>query len=82
QKETGASEKEAYKFFSKQVEEAWKVINRESLRPTNVPFPHVRPIINLARVAEATYRGNDGVGHPGKEVITYIKSLFLHPIVI
>nr|GEV55190.1 hypothetical protein [Tanacetum cinerariifolium] len=60
QKETGASEKEAYNFFSKQVEDAWKVIKR-ALRPTNVPFPLVSPIINLARVAEATYRGNDGV---------------------
>nr|GEV27659.1 (E)-beta-farnesene synthase-like [Tanacetum cinerariifolium] len=43
-KETGASEEEACEFFLKQVEDAWKVMNRESLRPTNVPFPLVIPV--------------------------------------
>ncbi|PWA50684.1 Terpene synthase, metal-binding domain-containing protein [Artemisia annua] len=59
---------EAVEYFSKQVEDAWKVISQESLRPTGVPFPLVMPAINLARV--------------GKDVINCIKSLFVHPMVV
>ncbi|GJS88870.1 (E)-beta-farnesene synthase-like protein [Tanacetum coccineum] len=73
-KETGASEEEACEFFLKQVEDAWKVMNRESLRPTNVPFPLVIPPINLARVIDTLYKDNDGYKHAGKEVVSYIKS--------
>ncbi|KAI3824651.1 hypothetical protein L1987_06118 [Smallanthus sonchifolius] len=75
-KETGASEEEACEFFSKQVEDAWKVINRESLRPTDVPFLLVMPAINSARVAHALYKDHDGYGHAEEEVINYIKLLF------
>ncbi|XP_071693553.1 (E)-beta-farnesene synthase-like [Rutidosis leptorrhynchoides] len=83
QKETGASVEEAYKYFSKQVEDAWKLINRESLRPTGVPFPLVMPAINLARVCDALYyEGKDGYNHAGKEMKTHIKSLFINPIVV
>ncbi|XP_071693707.1 (E)-beta-farnesene synthase-like [Rutidosis leptorrhynchoides] len=83
QKETGASEEEANIFLSKQVEDAWKIINRESLRPTDVPFPLLMPAINLARVCDALYfEGNDGYNHAGKEMKTHIESLFINPIVI
>lgn len=82
QKETGASEVEACEYFSTKVEDAWKIINRESLRPTDVPFPLLMPAINLARVSDALYKGNDGYNHAGEEVIGYIKSLLVHPIVI
>ncbi|PWA76613.1 E-beta-farnesene synthase 2 [Artemisia annua] len=37
-KESGASEEQACAFISKKVEDGWKVINKESLRPTDVPF--------------------------------------------
>ncbi|XP_024994640.1 (E)-beta-farnesene synthase-like [Cynara cardunculus var. scolymus] len=81
-KETGATEEEAREHFSKQVEDAWKVVNRESLRPTAVAFPLVMPAINLARMCDALYKGNhDGYNHAGKEVIQYIKSLLVHPLI-
>ncbi|KAK9048284.1 hypothetical protein SSX86_032753 [Deinandra increscens subsp. villosa] len=81
--ETGASEEEACEFFSKQVEDAWKVINRESLMPTCVPLPLLMPAINFSRVCDALYKDNkDGYGHAGKEVIKYIKSLLVHPIAV
>lgn len=83
QKETGASEAEANEYFLKQVEDAWKVINRESLIPTDIPFPLVMPAINLARVCDAVYyEGKDGYNHAGKQMKIHIKSLFLNPIVI
>ncbi|KAD3641182.1 hypothetical protein E3N88_30406 [Mikania micrantha] len=80
--ETGASEKEACEYILKQVEDAWKVINQESLRPTEVPFPLLMPAINLARMADVLYDVGDGFTHAGKEIINHIKSLFLHPAVI
>ncbi|XP_076937792.1 (E)-beta-farnesene synthase-like [Bidens hawaiensis] len=79
QRETGASEKEACEFISKQVEDSWKVINQASLRPTEIPFPLLMPIINLARVSNILYEVNDGYTHTGKEIINYIKSLLVHP---
>ncbi|KAJ0778808.1 putative beta-farnesene synthase [Helianthus annuus] len=82
QKETGASEEEAYEYSLKQVEDAWKVINRESLRPTDVPFPLVNIIINLARLAHETYKHNDGLSDAGEEAINYVKSLLVHPMIV
>nr|AYJ71561.1 bisabolol synthase [Eremanthus erythropappus] len=79
----GATEEEACELFSKQIEDAWKVINRECLRPMDVPFLLVMPAINLARICDALYsKGNDGFNHAGEEVINYIKSLVVHPLVV
>ncbi|KAK1422841.1 hypothetical protein QVD17_18130 [Tagetes erecta] len=80
-KETGASEEEACEFFSKQVEDAWKVINQESLRPTHVPFPLLMPPINFARICDVLYIDNDGYTHAGAHMINHIKSLLVHPMV-
>nr|AIW00681.1 a-bisabolol synthase [Matricaria chamomilla var. recutita] len=81
-KETGASEEEACMDFLKQVEDGWKVINQESLMPSDVPFPLLIPAINLARVSDTLYKDNDGYNHADKEVIGYIKSLFVHPMIV
>ncbi|KVH95545.1 Terpene synthase, metal-binding domain-containing protein [Cynara cardunculus var. scolymus] len=81
-KETGATEEEACEYFSKQVEDAWKVINRDSLKPTDVPFPLVKPVINLARISDVVYKGSiNGYNHAGKELIQNIKSLLVHPLI-
>nr|XP_043621321.1 (E)-beta-farnesene synthase-like [Erigeron canadensis] len=82
QKEFGASEEEACQFFSNQVEEAWKVMNRESLGPTHVPFPVLMPPINFARACDVIYKDNDSYKHAGEEMINHIKSFFVHPMVI
>ncbi|XP_076931763.1 (E)-beta-farnesene synthase-like [Bidens hawaiensis] len=78
QRETGASEKEACEFMSKKVEDARKVINEASLRPTKIPFSLLMPIINLVRLSYILYEVNDGYTHAGKEMINYIKSLLVH----
>nr|GEW43501.1 E-beta-farnesene synthase 1 [Tanacetum cinerariifolium] len=70
-KESGASEEEACEYISRKVEDAWKVINRESLRPTAIPFPLLMPAINLARMCEVLYSVNDGFTHAGEEMISY-----------
>ncbi|PWA36467.1 E-beta-farnesene synthase 2 [Artemisia annua] len=81
-KESGASEEEECEFISKKVEDGWKVINKESLKPTDVPFSLVMPAINLARMCDVLYNVNDGFTHAWEEVIYYIKLLFLHPIFV
>ncbi|XP_076919169.1 (E)-beta-farnesene synthase-like [Bidens hawaiensis] len=80
QKETGATEKEACEFISNKVEEAWKVINRDSLRPTEIPFPLLTPIINYARACDLLYKVNDGYTHADKEIVNHIKSILVHPV--
>ncbi|KAK1423397.1 hypothetical protein QVD17_18699 [Tagetes erecta] len=82
QNETGASEKEACEFILKKVENAWKVINQESLRPTKVPFSLLMPAINLARVSDVLYKLEDGFTHAGEEMKNYIKSLLVQPMLI
>ncbi|PWA82976.1 sesquiterpene cyclase (chloroplast) [Artemisia annua] len=79
--ETGASKDDAIKFLSKQVEDAWKVINKECLRPTEIPMSLTIPPLNLARVSDILYKTNNGYNHAGEEVISYIKSLLVHPLV-
>ncbi|KAI3728037.1 hypothetical protein L6452_16664 [Arctium lappa] len=79
-KQYGVTEEETREIFSKQVEDGWKVINKESLRPTCIPRPLLMPPINLARVCDVLYKRGDDYNHAGKEVIHYIKSLLVNPI--
>ncbi|KAI3501630.1 hypothetical protein L1887_29545 [Cichorium endivia] len=81
-KQYGVTEEHTHELFLKQVEDEWKVINQESLRPTNVPRPLLMPPINLARVCDVLYRRGDDYNHAGKEMINYIKSLLVNPISI
>ncbi|GJW88556.1 sesquiterpene cyclase [Tanacetum coccineum] len=79
--ETGASEEDAIKFLSKKVEDAWKVINKECLRPTEIPMSLTIPPLNLARVSDILYKTHDAYNYAGEELISYIKSLLVHPLV-
>ncbi|KAJ9549493.1 hypothetical protein OSB04_022036 [Centaurea solstitialis] len=79
-KQYGVSDEETREILAKQAEDGWKVINKESLRPTCVPMALLMPPINLARVCDVLYKGGDGYSHAGKEVIHYIKSLLVNPI--
>ncbi|KAL8266833.1 hypothetical protein R6Q59_004177 [Mikania micrantha] len=79
-KQYGVSEEHTRDLFSKLVEDSWKVINQESLRPTDVPRPLLMPPINLARVCDVLYAHGDDYNHAGKEMINYIKSLLVRPI--
>ncbi|KAM0048233.1 putative beta-farnesene synthase [Helianthus debilis subsp. tardiflorus] len=80
QKETGASEKEACEFISNMVEDAWKAINRESLGPTDIPFPLLPSTINFARACDVIYKVNNSYTHARKDMINHIKSLLVHPL--
>lgn len=74
-KQYGVSEEQTREIFSIQVEDSWKVINQESLRPTDIPRPLLMPPINLARVCDVLYKHGDDYNHAGKEMIHIIESL-------
>ncbi|KAJ9549666.1 hypothetical protein OSB04_022209 [Centaurea solstitialis] len=80
-KEYGVSDEEACEILSKQVEDGWKVINKESLRPTCVPMPLLMPPINLARICDAIYKRGDAYTFVGEEMIQYINSLLVNPMI-
>ncbi|PWA97886.1 terpenoid cyclases/protein prenyltransferase alpha-alpha toroid [Artemisia annua] len=79
-KQYGVSEEQTHDLFLKQVEDSWKIINQESLRPTDVLRPLLIPPINLARVCDVLYKRGDDYNHVGKEMIHYINSLLVDPI--
>ncbi|KAM0059722.1 putative beta-farnesene synthase [Helianthus debilis subsp. tardiflorus] len=79
-KQYEVSEEHTRELFSKLIEDNWKVINKESLRPTDIPGPLLMPPINFARVCGILYTGGDNYTHAGKEMIGYIESLLVTPI--
>ncbi|KAM0059720.1 putative beta-farnesene synthase [Helianthus debilis subsp. tardiflorus] len=81
-KEHEVSKEHTHELFSKLIEDNWKVINKESLRPTHIPEPLLMSPINFVRVCEILYTGGDNYTHAGKEMIGYIKSLLVTPITV
>nr|UNI81647.1 terpene synthase 4 [Stevia rebaudiana] len=79
-KQYGVTEEHTHEVFSKLVEDNWKIINQESLRPTDVPIPLLIPPINLARVCDVLYTRGDYYNHAGKEMIDNIKALLVNPL--
>ncbi|KAL5823769.1 hypothetical protein ACOSQ4_021669 [Xanthoceras sorbifolium] len=58
-KEHGVSEEEVAKLFREQVENAWKDMNEELLKPTVVSAPLLELVLNLARVMDLLYKKDD-----------------------
>ncbi|KAK1438391.1 hypothetical protein QVD17_04199 [Tagetes erecta] len=77
-KEYGISEEQTHELLSKQVEDYWKVINQESLKPTLVSRALLVPPTNLARVCHVLYTRGDDYNHAGKEMINYIEALLVN----
>ena len=49
--------------FRKEIENAWKDINKEFLRPTAVPKPLLNHVLNLSRAMDVFHKGEDGYTH-------------------
>ena len=54
-KQHGVSKQEVHDEFRKQIVNAWKDINKECIRPTEVPVPFLTRVVNLARVMDLLY---------------------------
>lgn len=77
-KEYGTSRKETIGKLNMMIENAWKDLNEECMRPTIVPIPVLNTVlVNFLRLAEVCYGKTDGLTNAGylKE---YIIKLFIN----
>ncbi|TYG47415.1 hypothetical protein ES288_D11G336600v1 [Gossypium darwinii] len=74
-KQHGVSMQEAYNEFYKQINNAWKDINEECLKPTAAtPRSALNRILNLARVMDLFHKGEDAYTHVSDAAKTSINS--------
>ncbi|BFG29365.1 hypothetical protein CerSpe_156390 [Prunus speciosa] len=79
-KQYGVSEQETVDAFKKQIMDLWKDINEEFLRPTAVPMPVLKRVLNLTRVADLLYKGEDGFTHVGKVTRDSVALVCINPV--
>lgn len=73
---------EAYDELNKQVVSAWKDINHESLKPTQVPLPVIVRVLNFTRVEDIVYKEADNYTHAGNLMKDLIALILIDPIPI
>ncbi|XVF77135.1 hypothetical protein PTKIN_Ptkin14bG0016500 [Pterospermum kingtungense] len=76
----GVSAQEAYDEFNKHIENAWKDINEEFLKPTAMPGPVLNTSLNLARSLHVFFKDGDGYSYVGKVTKGVVTSLLINPI--
>ncbi|KAL8193838.1 hypothetical protein R6Q57_026080 [Mikania cordata] len=82
-KQLDATEEEkVYGLLNKEVEDAWKDLNQESLVCKDVPMRLKMNVINLTRIIDTLYKYEDTFTHVGEELIDNIKSCFIHPMIV
>ena len=81
-KQYGVTEQVVNEEFNKQVSNAWKEINEELMRPTDIPMPLLMPALNLARVIDVLYKERDSYTHVGKEMKDNVASVLIDPVSI
>ncbi|XP_074310139.1 (-)-drimenol synthase-like [Silene latifolia] len=75
------TENEAKEMLSKEVEDAWKVVNKAMLKPYVIPKPLLTRILNLARSAHVIYHGTaDGYTNVNQILKDKIGSVLVNPI--
>ncbi|PRQ31570.1 putative lyase [Rosa chinensis] len=81
-KEYGVTEEEAKVALTKQVDDAWKVINEELLKINTIPRPLLLRVLNLSRVIEVVYKNEDGYTHAGGVLKGFVASMLIKPVPI
>ncbi|XP_030943830.1 (-)-germacrene D synthase-like [Quercus lobata] len=76
----GLSKQEVHDEFRKQIVNAWKDINKECFRPTEVPEPLLTRVVNLARVMDLLYKDEDAYTHLGGVMVEGITSMLVDPV--
>ncbi|XP_062005979.1 (-)-alpha-pinene synthase-like [Rosa rugosa] len=79
-KQYGVSEQETVDVFNKKVADLWKDINEEFLRPTVMPTPVLVRVLNLTRVTDLLYKGEDGFTRVGKMTKDCVAALLVDPV--
>ncbi|XP_059643780.1 valerianol synthase TPS8-like [Cornus florida] len=78
----GMSKEEVTDEFNRRIENAWKDINEECLKPNSISMHLLRRIVNLTRVMDVLFKNGDGYTHPEKVWKDHIVSMFIVPIPI
>ena len=77
----GVSAEDAYKELEKKVEEEWKNVRAEMIRPTVVPMPLLLRILNACSTMYDLYKdGEDGYTR-AEFMKSQIKALFIEPVI-
>ncbi|KAF3450150.1 hypothetical protein FNV43_RR06230 [Rhamnella rubrinervis] len=79
-KEHGVSKEEVHRVFGEQIDDAWKDINQEFLKSTDIPVPFLIRVLNLSRVIDLLYKDEDAYTHVGKSLRDGITSLLIDPL--
>ncbi|XP_062079321.1 alpha-humulene synthase-like [Humulus lupulus] len=79
-KQYGVFEKEACDELNKRVVNAWKEINEEFLKPTDVASPILVRALNLSRVIDLLYKNEDNYTHVGKVTKDSVTALLIDHI--
>ncbi|PON61424.1 Squalene/phytoene synthase [Parasponia andersonii] len=79
-KQYGVTEEEVRDVFNKLVENAWKDINQEFLRPTTAPRPILMRVLNFARVMDLIYKEDDGYTRVGKVTRDGVAALLINSV--
>jgi (-)-germacrene D synthase len=66
----------------RRIVDAWKDINEECLRPSEVPMPFLTRILNLSRFMDVVYKDKDNFTNTEGEMKTFIKALLVDPVQI
>ncbi|KAF5461047.1 hypothetical protein F2P56_020873 [Juglans regia] len=81
-KQHGVSKQEVHEEFQRQIVNAWKDMNEELLKPTQVPMPLLLRILNLARVMDLLYKNEDAYTHLGGVLTEGVTSLLVDPVLL
>ncbi|KAK2378029.1 putative terpene synthase [Trifolium repens] len=81
-KKYNVSREAAIEEGRKRIANAWKDLNEECLRPTEVPMPILTIILNLSRFMDVVYKDKDNFTHPEGEMKTFSKALLIDPVPI
>ena len=79
-KQYDVSKREVHDEFRKQIVNAWKDINKECLRPSEVPVPLLTRVVNLLRVMDLLYKDEDAYTHLGGVMVEGITSMLVDPV--
>ncbi|KAG2708370.1 hypothetical protein I3760_05G189300 [Carya illinoinensis] len=81
-KQHNVTRHEVEEEFKKQIEDAWKEINSEFLKPTQVPKHFLERVLNLSRVMDVIYKDDDGYTKVTQVLIDGVTSLLVDPVQI
>ncbi|KAL0362764.1 UNVERIFIED_CONTAM: Germacrene-D synthase [Sesamum calycinum] len=80
--EYGASKKETFAEFWKQVKKAWKDINEECLEPLPASMPVLMRVVNLARVINLLYERDDEYVNSNTETKQIVRCVLVDPVAV